>query len=191
MAKVAPAGPGCDIGGMQQAAEPPEPAASAAVADGVSRALDPRWVDYQRQIGWLASVTFALMLMVAVVAGAALAELPPVPLAVAAAAAAVLRAWLSQWWPGVAYRYASYRLNERALEIRRGVLWRSVIDVPRSRIQHSDVSQGPLERLHGLGTLGVYTAGTSHALVQLHGLDHGRALAIREHLMQADEDDVV
>jgi uncharacterized protein len=85
----------------------------------------------------------------------------------------------------------SYRLDRRALEIRRGVLWRSLIDVPRSRIQHSDVSQGPLERMHGLGTLSVYTAGTRYALVRLHGLAHERALAIREHLLQSDDDDVV
>jgi hypothetical protein len=27
--------------------------------------------------------------------------------------------------------------------------------------------------------------------VRLHGLDHSRALAIRDHLMQSDDDDVV
>ena len=45
-------------------------------------------------------------------------------------------------------------------------------NVPRSRVQHTDVSQGPLERNHGLGTLVVYTAGTDHAKVELGGLDH-------------------
>jgi membrane protein YdbS with pleckstrin-like domain len=71
------------------------------------------------------------------------------------------------------------------------VLWRSVIDVPRSRIQHSDVSQGPLERRFGLATFSVYTAGMRHAGVRLHGLAHDRALALRELLMQADDDDVI
>jgi uncharacterized protein len=139
----------------------------------------------------LASVSFAAVLTGLVAAGIMLAELPATPLVVVAAIIALTRAGLSQWWPGVAYRHASYRLGGSALEIRRGVLWRSVIDVPRSRIQHSDVSQGPLERLHGLGTLSVYTAGTRYALVRLHGLAHDRALAMREHLMQADDDDVV
>jgi uncharacterized protein len=161
------------------------------LADGETHPLDPRWVRYQRRLGWLESVTFAAVLAGMTAAGVLVAGLPAAPLVILAAAAAIGRTVLSQWWPAVAYRYASYRLGARALEIRRGVLWRSVIDVPRSRIQHSDVSQGPLERLHGLGTLSVYTAGTQHALVRLQGLDHGRALAIREHLMQADEDDVI
>jgi uncharacterized protein len=160
------------------------------VADGVTHALDRRWVSYQRLAGGLESVTVAALLFGAAAAGM-VAGLPGRPLLAAAAVAAVVRAWHGQWWPALAYRYASYRLGGRALEIRRGVLWRRVIDVPRSRIQHSDVSQGPLERLYGLGTLSVYTAGTSHALVRLYGLGHERALAIREHLMQAGEDDVI
>jgi membrane protein YdbS with pleckstrin-like domain len=56
-------------------------------------------------------------------------------------------------------------VDARGLEIRRGVFWRSVVNVPRSRVQHTDVSQGPLERSYGLGTLIVYTAGTDHAQV--------------------------
>ena len=77
------------------------------------------------------------------------------------------------------------------LEVRRGVLWRSVIDVPRSRMQHSDVSQGPLERMHGLATLSVFTAGTRYALVRVQGLSHERAIEIREHLTRLHDDDVI
>jgi uncharacterized protein len=161
------------------------------VADGVAQPLDPRWVGYQRRVGLVDAAVLAVLLLGLAAAGVVLADLPAAPLVALAAGAAVVRAGASQWWPAVAYRHASYRLGARELELRRGVLWRHVIDVPRSRIQHSDVSQGPLERLHGLGTLSVYTAGTRHALVQLRGLEHGRALAIREYLMQADEDDVV
>jgi membrane protein YdbS with pleckstrin-like domain len=75
--------------------------------------------------------------------------------------------------------------------IRRGVFWRRVIHVPRSRVQHTDVSQGPLERGHGLGTLVIYTAGTDHARVDLHGLDHAAALAIRDHLLPGEGEDAV
>ena len=37
-----------------------------------------------------------------------------------------LRAWM---WPKLSYRYTSYRLSDRGLVIRRGVLWRSVAHV--------------------------------------------------------------
>jgi len=88
------------------------------------------------------------------------------------------------------YRHASYRLDEQCLEIRRGVFWRTIVTVPRSRVQHTDVSQGPLERRLGLGTLVVYTAGTDHARVSLGGLEHARALRIREQLLPRGDDAV-
>lgn len=171
---------------MEEAAHVP-----VTTADGVTHKLDPRWISCERRIAWVTSALLAAVLLGAGAVVVLLADLPAAPVAAAAVVLIIASTWLGQWWPGVAYRHASYRLDRRTLEIRRGVLQRSVIDVPRSRIQHSDVSQGPFERLHGLGTLSVYTAGTRHALVRLEGLEHGRALAIREHLMQADEDDVI
>ena len=95
------------------------------------------------------------------------------------------------WWPAVRYRHASYRLNERGLRIRRGVVWRSEISVPKSRVQHTDVSQGPLQRRFDLATLVLHTAGTQHAAVSLGGLAHDAALAIRDDLIEGGQDDAV
>lgn len=98
-------------------------------------------------------------------------------------AAAAGLGWLAHQWPVVVHRHASYRVDDEGIEIKHGVIWRSVVNVPRSRVQHTDVSQGPIERSFGLGTLVIFTAGTEHARVQLHGLDHGLALRIRDHLL--------
>ena len=78
-----------------------------------------------------------------------------------------------------------------ACKLRRGVLWQIVTHVPRSRVQHTDVSQGPLERRYGLGTLVVYTAGTDHARVALPGLAHEVARALRDELRAERADDAV
>jgi membrane protein YdbS with pleckstrin-like domain len=99
-------------------------------------------------------------------------------------------AWHAHRWPAIDYRHASYRIDGRCLEIRRGVYWRTIVAVPRSRVQHTDVSQGPLERRLGLGTLVVYTAGTDHARVSLGGLEHARALLLREQLLPQGDDAV-
>jgi membrane protein YdbS with pleckstrin-like domain len=175
--------------------EPPHSVTShASIADGIDHQLDPRYVTLQRRVGWVGVVfrtaiwgglTYALL---------AMAEASPSARLIANivwAIAGIGFIVLSQWWPGLSYRYASYRVDARGLEIRRGVLWRSQITVPRSRVQHTDVSQGPFERRFGLGTLVVHTAGTSHAMVQLEGLEHGRAILIREHLLPRLEHDVV
>jgi membrane protein YdbS with pleckstrin-like domain len=56
-------------------------------------------------------------------------------------------------------------------------------------VQHIDVAQGPLERRYGLATLSIYTAGTEYARVDLPGLRHERAVAIRDHLLPGHDRD--
>ena len=71
-------------------------------------------------------------------------------------------AGLSYQWPPIEYRRTRYRVDEDLIEIERGVIFRSWIALPRSRVQHLDVSQGPMMRRHGLGQLSIYTAGTEY-----------------------------
>lgn len=81
----------------------------------------------------------------------------------------------------------SYAISLAGCEIRRGVVWRRIITVPLSRIQHSDVTQGPLQRAFGLATLTLYTAGTEHAKIDLHGLAFDTAMAIRQYLFERSD----
>ena len=100
-------------------------------------------------------------------------------------------AWAAERWPVLEYAHLGYQLDGDGLRVRRGVLWQIVTHVPRSRVQHTDVSQGPLERRYGLGTLVVYTAGTDHARVALPGLAHEVAQALRDELRAEQVDDAV
>jgi membrane protein YdbS with pleckstrin-like domain len=105
--------------------------------------------------------------------------------------AMAMMTWVFHRWPAVEYRHRGYRLDADGIEIKDGVLWRRVMNVPRSRVQHTDVAQGPLERRHGLGRLIVYTAGTDHARVELPGLAHHDALQIRDRLLPTNASDAV
>lgn len=155
------------------------------LADGVERRLDPRHIQLQRQIGWIATLIIAggTLLIVIILSVVRLSLLQFFGAAASWVAGNVALAWHLQHWPAVAHRHTSYRLDGKVFEIRRGVFWREIVSVPRSRVQHTDVSQGPLERTYGLGTLVVYTAGTDHAKVELHGLSYEAALQMREHLL--------
>lgn len=166
----------------------------APIADGVEHPLDPRSIEVEQITGWIVtgSIAFGLIVGIGLVLG--LARLPgwaTVPLILLGAAVIATLAWFSHRWPAIEHRHASYKVDERGIEIRQGVVWRQVINVPRSRLQHTDVSQGPLERGRGLGTLVIYTAGTDHAKVELHGLDHATALRIRDHLLAGEGGDAV
>jgi membrane protein YdbS with pleckstrin-like domain len=158
------------------------------------RGLDPRFVAQQRVVGWIVS---ACMSLVALTAAVAMWFAPGVPwpvrllLLLGSVAFSAGIAWLFYAWPAVHFRHVSYRVSDDGIEIRTGVWWRDVMNVPRSRVQHIDVSQGPLERAYGLGRLVLYTAGTDHSRVELAGLEHGVALALRNHLLPGGADDAV
>jgi membrane protein YdbS with pleckstrin-like domain len=95
--------------------------------------------------------------------------------------------WSAIYWPSIAHRHARWRLDETGLEIHRGVFWRHQISVPLARLQHADVSQGPLQRRFGLGKLIVHTAGTANASVELDGLAFEVAGWLRDQLITQRE----
>jgi membrane protein YdbS with pleckstrin-like domain len=159
------------------------------VADGLHHLLDPRIISVQRIGGAIvvgvAAAGSLVALVIRLLSEGGFRLLMVWPLAV------LLASWFFWSWPARAYRYTGYRIDDHGIEIRRGVYWRAVINVPRSRVQHIDVTQGPINRRFGLGTLTVYTAGADHAKVDLEGLEHGRALRIRDFLLPSGSSDAV
>jgi membrane protein YdbS with pleckstrin-like domain len=77
------------------------------------------------------------------------------------------------------------------LLIRRGVLWQSETFVPRPRIQHTDVDQGPIARRFGIAKLKVFTAGTQEGQLEVDGLRREDAIALRDKLLGRDGHDAV
>ena len=172
------------------ASEPVE----ASIADGVERPLDARFIGVQRLSRWLFVGPVTLMALFPIAVNALFLNPGLLVNAVQFSGWFVvtsLLVWWAQGWPAMSYRRTSYRVDVSGIEIRRGVVWRRVINVPRSRVQHTDVSQGPLERGSDLGTLVIFTAGTHFARVHLSGLQHGTALRIRDHLLPGGTDDAV
>ena len=172
--------------------------ATPSIVVDVDHSLDPRVVSLERASGAIVVAVVACVAFVFVTGVSVVAVLEgrmpllalPAPFAGWALLIGLL-AWHAYSWPPIAYRHTSYRLDEHGIEIRRGVWWRAIVNVPRSRVQYTDVSQGPLERRFGLGTLIIYTAGTDHAKVALPGLDHGVALQLRERLLPREGSDAV
>jgi membrane protein YdbS with pleckstrin-like domain len=168
-------------------------AASQLIADGVEQRLDPRFIALQRlrnsivaAVLIVSSFTAAASAWIAI--GRWTAGLVLVPLWLVLNVAAV---WQLRRWPDISYRHSSYRLDAAGIEIRKGAYWRTITNVPRSRIQHTDVSQGPLERRFGLGTLVIHTAGTMNATVKLAGLEHETARRIRTYLIPGGQSDAI
>ena len=155
---------------------------------GADRALDPASVTAARLAGAIGMAVGASSALAAVLVAAVVTPLGAVAAAGLGAAVLALTAVgaaASYLWPAVRYRHIRYRLDAHGVTIRRGVVWRTVTSVPTSRVQHTDVSRGPLERYFDLATLVIHTAGTRDASVALSGLGHREAVALRDRLIEA------
>ena len=93
---------------------------------------------------------------------------------------ALLLAWFVIRMPLRRYHARGYHMADDRLRVVRGLLFRADTTVPFGRVQHIDVSRGPLERYYGLATLVLHTAGTHNASILLPGLGEDDALAMRE-----------
>ena len=184
----------------ESAPEPlPEPAVQAGpdpvtAPPAVRRRLDPRFVKLQRTVGGIATAILSFSLLAAAGIGWLTTERPhwlSVGLLPAWLLVTSVLAWLLQVWPAVQYRHTSYTVGQDGIEIQSGVWWRHLMSVPRSRVQHIDVSQGPMERSYGLGRLIIFTAGTEHSRVELPGLKDSVAYDLRHHLLPHGSDDAV
>lgn len=70
------------------------------------------------------------------------------------------------------------------LLMRYGILFVEERAVPVRRMQHVDLSRGPIERLFGLATLVVFTAGNEGSAFRVPGLPVRTALNLRDRIVQ-------
>jgi len=168
-----------------EATEGPAPPAPPPIADGEEHLVDPRSVHVVRLIAVPLTLAIPLLPVVALTLVWALAGLLTVvylSLLAALLLLAGLGVFIAYRFPAVRHRHLRYRVDPDGLRIQRGVFWRKTIYISVTRVQHTDVSQGPLQRRYGLATLTVHTAGIESASIALSGLEHDVATRLSEHL---------
>lgn len=82
----------------------------------------------------------------------------------------------------IGYRFRKYILREKDLTYKKGWIFFSTITIPFNRIQHTEVSQGPLEKNFNLCTLKIFTAGGSTSDLSIPGLEEAEAQQMREYV---------
>lgn len=81
------------------------------------------------------------------------------------------------------FKIRGYALRQRDISYRKGWIWYNLTTVPFNRIQHCEISQGPLGRIFNLSQLKVYTAGGSSSDLFIGGLDPEKAGKLREFII--------
>lgn len=149
-------------------------------------------VDRRAIAAWRwAAAAASLAAMAGAAALLAVARLPPAPSAVLLLVLAVFLVAMTAWYPAARYRHLRYAVDGTGIMIRDGIFWRAQAALAKVRIQHTDVSQGPLQRHYGIATLKLYTAGSRFTKTELPGLAHATAIALRDELQREGGGDAV
>lgn len=107
---------------------------------------------------------------------------PPGPPLLAAAAIVAVGAVVAVVWTRAAWHRWTYRTGPTGLELRHGVVFRVRSVIPYFRVQHVDVTEGPLERALGLARLVVHTAAATTD-AEIPGLGLADAEQLREYVL--------
>jgi len=76
-----------------------------------------------------------------------------------------------------------YALRQKDIVYKHGLFWRSIATIPFSRIQHCEVKEGPIQRLFGLASLHIYTAGGNSSDIDIPGLNPERANELKQFVL--------
>jgi len=68
----------------------------------------------------------------------------------------------AKWIPAY-FKTLEYKLDDDGVKMGMGVFWKKRVTVPYTKITNVDVTQGPLQRKYGIGTVHVQTAGAGGA----------------------------
>lgn len=110
------------------------------------------------------AVFVALLLLVLGIVALVVGE-PAAGVACLAVAAGVVGVWW--WYAGLLYRSYRWLLTAETIELRRGVIVRRHVVLPRTRVQNVTRTAGPVARAFGLVSVTVHSAGANTPNIML------------------------
>lgn len=98
----------------------------------------------------------------------------------------VLYLLLSLVWGYLTYYFWRYEISGKTVRVKRGVLIKEEVEISYSRIQNIDIKRKPLERMLGLSTLHIQTAGRRGGTGEgnITGLEKSTARKVQEKLSE-------
>jgi len=81
------------------------------------------------------------------------------------------------------FRRKSYAIRQKDIVYNSGLFWQSSIVIPFNRVQHCEVSQGPIDRFYNLAELKIFTAGGASSDLKIDGLNPETATRIKDFII--------
>jgi membrane protein YdbS with pleckstrin-like domain len=120
--------------------------------------------------------------LIFLVIGAIISGLLSIAIGASAFVLALLFLALGAFYGSKRYSNWGFEVRDDHLYIEHGVLKKTYSMVPFVRVQHIDTDRGPVDRLLGLSTLRVYTAGSKGADIKIPGIEREKASELQKKL---------
>lgn len=85
------------------------------------------------------------------------------------------------------FNVKAYAVRDHDIAYRSGLVFRKTVLLPFNRVQHMEVSSGPLQRKFGLASLKFFTAGGSSVDLKIEGLLTEEAERLRAFILQRSQ----
>lgn len=142
--------------------------------------MEPMADSYEKEVRLQQVIIWAPLLLVSWIP-LFLAQKPPLlvlPIVVAILAAIIAPLVIRK------SRVKGFALRQHDIAYRSGLYWQKTVLLPFNRIQHAEVSSGPLQRKFDLASLKFFTAGGSTVDLRIDGLASDRAEQLRTYIME-------
>lgn len=81
------------------------------------------------------------------------------------------------------YHQMAYALRDRDIYYKKGLIFRKTTVIPFNRIQHCEVNHGPVDRIFGLASLKIFTAGGQSSDLEVPGISEHKAHALKDFIL--------
>jgi membrane protein YdbS with pleckstrin-like domain len=119
--------------------------------------------------------------------------IPPVraftfsPIGLSGAAALVIAESLLAYYVYAYTKSIHYAVRDHDLILGSGVFWKKEVIQPLKRIQHVEVTHGPIDKYFGLANIRLFSAGTGLSTFRIPGLDSQIAGQIKQYILDYRE----
>ena len=97
--------------------------------------------------------------------------------------AVVIAAFIFRFWNNYKLLQSlGYAVREKDIVYKRGFIFNKTTIVPFNRVQHVSISRGVWDKILGISSLNIFTAGGSGSDITIPGLDPKMALQLKEAL---------
>ena len=95
--------------------------------------------------------------------------------------------WFITWFNHKSAKVISYAIRQHDIVLKSGVFWRKETIQPLKRVQHVELTQGPIDKRYGLAKIKLFSAGTAMSTYVIPGLEYQLGLRIKQFILDYQE----